>query len=142
MGMKASSNHFASNKTGGGVSKREGKFTFKLNIQAFASNTPDSRMSAKGKALYNADKDQTLKNQIAELYRPGAKIGDGGTADALRHEIETGELVGGKSHYRKAVERSVALQRIIDSGRLDNSDRDIAKSILSDLKNALKGWKK
>lgn len=140
MGMKASSNHFSGNKTAGGESHREGKF--KLDLQLFASNKPDSRMSANGQQLYNAAQNQSLKNQIAELYRPGAKIGDGGTADALRYEIKTGKLVGGRSHYLKAKERVRALTKLVNSGSLSASDKKIAQDLIDDLNDALKGWKK
>lgn len=140
MGMKAKSNHFGGNKTGGGESHREGKF--KLNLQLFASNKPDSQMSVKGQQLYNEAQNQSLKNQIAELYRPGAKIGDGGTADALRHEINTGNLVGGKSHYLKAKERVRALTKLVNSRTLSMSDEKIALDLINDLNDSLKGWKK
>ena len=140
MGMKASSNHFIGNKTAGGESHREGKF--KLDLQLFAINKPDSHMSIKGQQLYNAAQNQSLKNQIAELYRPGAKIGDGGTADALRYEIRTGKLVGGKSHYLKAKERARSLAKLANSGALSTSDKKLAQDLIDDLNDALKGWKK
>ena len=141
MGMKAKSSHFSGNKTSGGESRREG-MRFKLNIQLFASNKPDSKMSVKGQQLYDNAQNQSLKNQIAELYRPGAKIGDGGTADALRHEIKTGKLVGGKSHYLKAKERVRSLTKLVNSGTLSASDKKIAQDLINDLNDALKGWKK
>lgn len=138
--MKARSNHFSDNKTGGGESRREGKF--KLDMQLFSSNKPDSQMSIKGQQLYNAAQNQSLKNQIAELYRPGAKIGDGGTADALRHEIKTGKLVGGKSHYLKAKERLRSLTKLFNGGALSDDDKKISLELIDDLDDALKGWKK
>lgn len=54
-----------------------------------------------------------LKNCINEMYRQGAEIGDGGLADAIRHELTTGELVGGKSHIQKGIERVKNLENII-----------------------------
>ena len=71
-----------------------------------------------------------------------AKIGDGGTADALRHESETGKLVGGKSHYLKAKERVRALTKLVNSGALSTSDKKIAQDLIDDLDDALRGWKK
>ena len=54
--------------------------------------------SSKGTKLLNKVSNPKLKNTIKEMYRPGAKVGDGGLADAIRHEVKTGNLVGGKSH--------------------------------------------
>ena len=48
-------------------------------------------MSEKGWKLYNKAENPKLKNHIKELYRPGATIGDGGTADALGEKIEPGQ---------------------------------------------------
>lgn len=41
-------------------------------------------------ALLNAAKDTKLRNLISDLYRKGAKIGSGSTADAIRYERSTG----------------------------------------------------
>lgn len=80
-----------------------------------------------------------LKNAVNEIYRPGGKIGDGGLADAVRHELKTGELVGGKSHIQKAIERVTNLENIIKNQNLNSSDFKIANDLLTDLKNALGG---
>jgi len=82
---------------------------------------------------------QKLKNAINQIYRPGAKIGDGGLADAIRHEIQTGELVGGKSHLIKGEERIKNLENILKSQDLNSTDKAIAQNLLNDLKNAMKG---
>ena len=81
---------------------------------------------------------QKLKNCINEIYRPGGATGDGGLADAIRHEITAGELVGGKSHIQKGIERIKNLENIIAKQNLDATDLKIANELLSDLKNALK----
>ena len=72
-----------------------------------------------------------------EIYRPGATTGDGGLADAVRHELSTGQLVGGKSHIIKAIQRIRNLENIIKTQNLSQSDLNIAKSLLDDLRNAL-----
>ena len=82
---------------------------------------------------------QKLKNCINEMYRKGATIGDGGLADAVRYELKTGELVGGKSHMKKAVERVKNLENIINKQNLSKNDLDIAQRLLDDLKNAING---
>ena len=46
--------------------------------------------SSKGTKLLNKVSNPKLKNTIKEMYRPGAKVGDGGLADAIRYEIKTG----------------------------------------------------
>lgn len=140
MGLKAKSNHFSKNNTAGGESQRGLNFPFNINLQLFAFNEPDKNMPIKGKLLYDAAENQSLKNQIAELYRPGANVGDGGTADALREEIKTKKLVGGKSHYIKAKERVRALKKLIGRRTLSSGDEKLAKSLIDDLENALKGW--
>ena len=89
--------------------------------------------------LLNTVQNQKLKNAINEIYRPGASVGDGGLADAVRHELQTGELVGGKSHMQKAVERVANLENIIKKEALSQSDFEIASTILDDLKAALEG---
>ena len=57
-------------------------------LQFFAQNKADLKMSPKGSKLLKSAQNQSLKNQIVELFRPSAKNGDGGTADALRYEYE------------------------------------------------------
>lgn len=85
----------------------------------------------------NSVSNTKLKNCINEMYRPGATIGDGGLADAIRHELTTGELVGGKSHITKGLERVRNLENIIAKQDLDSNDLKIATDLLNDLKAAL-----
>ena len=87
--------------------------------------------------LLNLVSNDKLKNCIDQMYRPGATIGDGGLADAIRHELTTGELVGGKSHIRKGVERVRNLENIIEKQSLNETDYKIANDLLNDLKSAL-----
>lgn len=137
MGMKSHSNHFSS-KGSGGPSTRNGNL-----VKANPSNyVKPKEMSKKGKDLYNKAQDSRLKNHIKELYRPGATIGDGGTADALREENKTGKLVGGKSHKQKTIERLSALKKLYNKGNLSVSDKKLIKELIDDLEDALKGGKK
>lgn len=73
------------------------------------------------------------------MYRPGAKIGDGGLADAIRYEIKTGKLVGGKSHIQKGAERLRNLERISKHENLTKQERKIIEGLIKDLKYALGG---
>ena len=88
--------------------------------------------------LLSSVSNEKLRNCINELYCPGATIGDGGLADAIRYEINTGELVGNKSHINKGIERVKNLENIISKQNLSNTDLSIATSLLADLKDALK----
>ncbi len=76
------------------------------------------------------------------MYRPGATIGDGGLADAIKYELSTGQLVGGKSHIQKGIERAKNLENILKKETLSPSDRSLAQNLLNDLNNALKGVNK
>ncbi|MBQ7975790.1 MAG: hypothetical protein IJ300_08930 [Clostridia bacterium] len=95
--------------------------------------------SSKGTKLLNKVSNPKLKNTIKEMYRPGAKVGDGGLADAIRHEIKTGNLVGGKSHVQKGTERLKNLERISNRENLSKQEIKIVKELIRDLKNALGG---
>ena len=95
--------------------------------------------SSKGTKLLNKVSNTKLKNTIKEIYRPGAKIGDGGLADAIRREIKTGQLVGGKSHIQKGAERLKNLERISQRENLTKQERKIVEDLIRDLKRALGG---
>ena len=95
--------------------------------------------SSKGTKLLNKVSNPKLRNTIKEMYRPGAKVGDGGLADAIRHEIKTGKLVGGKSHVQKGTERLRNLERISKRETLTKQERKIVEDLIRDLKRALGG---
>jgi hypothetical protein len=46
------------------------------------------------RVLNNLAKDETTKKIINELYREGATVGRGGTADAIREELRNGVKAG------------------------------------------------
>ena len=73
------------------------------------------------------------------MYRPGAKAGSGSTADAVRHEKQTGELLSPKGHAQKAGDKIRELGKIIRGQNLSPKDRATAKNLVRDLKNALSG---
>ena len=89
----------------------------------------------------NQASDPKLKNTIDEMYRRGAEIGDGGLADAVRYELETGKLVGGKSHIKKCQERIKNLKNLLRKNNMNQDDTNLASNLLQDLINALKGKK-
>ncbi len=72
-----------------------------------------------------------LRTLIDQLYRPGAAIGNGGTADAIR---------AGLGHIQKGADYAVALQRWLTSNPdADATDIQTAESMLTDLLAALAG---
>lgn len=84
--------------------------------------------------------DGKLAGLMDDLYRDGAKIGSGSTADAVRYENATGEAVGGVFHSQKAQDYSIALQRWLEMNPSASfSDRSAAQNVLRDLQNALRG---
>lgn len=78
-----------------------------------------------------------LRSIFKELFRPTDKI-PGGTAGAIRHEIQTGQLAGNKSHIIKGLERARQLAKIIQKGNLSENDAATARAVLDDLLDALK----
>jgi len=89
--------------------------------------------------LLNSTSDSKLKNIINELYRqnPNA-VGDGGTADALRYETQTGNLLSKSGHLEKATGRITELTRYLGRDNLAAQDRQTAQSLLNNLKDAVK----
>ena len=83
--------------------------------------------------------DPKLKSRIDKLYRANAKVGNGSTADAIRYELRTGELLSPKGHFQKGIEMRNRLLKDIKSGRLNEADTSIARGLVKDLQNALSG---
>lgn len=84
-------------------------------------------------------KDSELKNAVNQLYRPGAMIGDGGTASVLKFEKATGLCIArhDKQDTIKAENAIKYLKRI-----LSKSDRKLANKLLKSLIKALLGGTK
>ena len=86
--------------------------------------------------LRNAQ-DPRLKDAINNLYRPGAKVGSGSTADAVRFERATGELLSPKGHTQKLLDRRTQLMKLRKDPNLNSGDRRIIHDILKDTQDAL-----
>lgn len=87
--------------------------------------------------------DQKLQNIIDNLYK-GTKnpkrIGTGTTADAIRHELATGQPSAGKWHIQKGEESVRALENWIKQNpNASPSDRLKAQSLRDELLDALRG---
>ena len=89
--------------------------------------------------LLDSATDPKLKSRIDKLYRPNAVVGNGSTADVIRHELSTGELLSPKGHFQKGIEMRDGLLKDIKSGRLNEADTAITRLLLKDLQNALSG---
>lgn len=53
--------------------------------------------------LLNNKTNLKLRNIVNDLYHQEGSVGTGSTADALRYEFRTGNLVKGRSHMQKAI---------------------------------------
>ena len=80
-------------------------------------------------------KNKELQNAIKQLYRKSATIGDGGTADMLRHEFNSGQPL---RHLQKAKNMITHLERILTNQVLDEGERRVAYQLLNDLYSAVK----
>lgn len=82
--------------------------------------------------------DSQLSKLVDGLYRPNAKVGSGSTADAFRHELATGQAVGGRFHSQKGTDSIRALNKWLDNNpKASPGDRAAAETIILDLRNAL-----
>lgn len=77
--------------------------------------------------------DSKLCKIIDELYRPGAYVGDGGTAAILVEEYNCGKC----THLTKAIERLSQLKKLVLSNQLGLNDMDIVEALISDLEYAI-----
>ena len=109
-----------------------------LGTGIFAPETKEKETNSVKESLLARATQNDSKNLVKELYRSGSKIGDGGTADALRHEIKTGKLVGGKSHKIKAQERVKQITNILKKNP-NHPDKDLLNQLKDDLEKTLKG---
>ncbi len=65
-------------------------------------------------------------------------VGNGSTADAIRYERTTGQLLSAAGHAQKGQEAISGLNRLMLSGKLSCRDAAIAQDIINDLRSALK----
>lgn len=97
--------------------------------------TSEEKPSVRSELLAKATTDKA-RNLVEELYRRNRGVGDGGTADAIRYELATGEKVGGKSHIKKGRERLRQIENILRKNP-DHPDRGLLEKLRDDLKDAL-----
>jgi len=103
-----------------------------------AGAAPKLLNTARGNLLQGA-RNPRLRNLIEQMYRKTAAVGSGSTADAIRYELRTGELLSRSGHTIKGQEMRQALLNVIKGGGLDAGDAQIARGLLSHLQSALSG---
>lgn len=91
--------------------------------------------------LLKKAKNPKLHNAVDQLYRPGAVIGDGGTASVIKFEKRTGIALGrnGGTHEKKGREMIKYIEDKILTQNLSSSDRKLAERLVKKLKQALGG---
>lgn len=94
--------------------------------------------------LLKRAKSKKLKNAVNQLYRPGAIIGDGSTASALKFEAATGLNLTkkDKAHLIKSIGFVKHLEGLINDESLSQNDRKLAKYLKKKLLIAIGGFKK
>ena len=97
-------------------------------------------VSQRQKMLKKA-KNSKLHNAVDQIYRPGAVIGDGGTASVIKFEKKTGLGLGrnGGTHEKKGREMIKYIEDKILTQNLSKSDRKLANNLVKKLKQALGG---
>jgi len=85
--------------------------------------------------------DPKLHNIVDNLYKGASnpqRVGDGTTADAVRHERQTGEATHGRSHIQKAQDSLRGLENWLHRNpEAPASDRLTAQRETVNLRNAL-----
>ena len=89
--------------------------------------------------LLNAAENARLRDAINNLYRKGARVGDGSSMDAWRYERTTGILLSKKGHCEKLINRRSQLQDLLRDPSISTRDKDVIKQILSDIQKSLSG---
>jgi len=106
-------------------------------LETAPTQAPRALLGTARMNLLSAVKNDRLRKFVEYLYREGATVGNGSTADAIRFERATGQLLSKIGHSPKGREAIVGLERLIRTGKLDPNDAQIARQIVNDLKSAL-----
>ena len=106
------------------------------NVQQLLGNRSELTGNTRDKLLSTVQS-LDLYNIINELYRPGATVGDGGTASILIQEFNN----GASKHLIKAKERVKQLKNLSTSGKLGLNDLDVVDALINDLEDAINLFK-
>ncbi len=100
------------------------------------SKTSTAGIDAKRNELLGKAQESDAKKLVDQLYRPGADIGDGGTADVLRYELETGDLKSPKGHMEKAARAVNKINSILEKNP-NHTDKELLLGLADDLIDAM-----
>ena len=106
------------------------------SVQQLLGNRLELTGSTRDKLLSTVQNSDLYKI-VNELYRPGATVGDGGTASILIQEFNNGT----SKHLIKAIERVKQLKNLSTSGKLGLNDLDVVNALINDLENAINLFK-
>lgn len=101
-------------------------------IDSLLNGRPELTGSTREKLLATVQNPE-LRKIVNELYRPGAAVGDGGTAAILVEEF----IKGSSTHLLKATERLKQLKKLASSGKLGLNDLDVVEALIDDLESAI-----
>jgi RHS repeat-associated protein len=97
------------------------------------------QLATRGQNLLQQARDPRLRDAVENLFRKNARVGDGSTMAAVRHERATGQLLSPKGHTQKLINRREQLQKLWRDPSLSASDRQIARELLGDIQDSLGG---
>ncbi len=124
-------------KLNGGADGGNGNHTSgKSETSILLDNRPELDGTNRDKLLSTIE-DPKLRSLANELYREGATVGDGGTADKLIKEFSEGS----SKHLQKASERLKNLNYLANSNTLGLNDLDVLDELRIDLENAINLFK-
>ena len=113
-----------------------GRYATPEKISSLLDRRPELTGSTREKLLATVQ-GQELNKIVNELYRPGATVGDGGTAAILVKEYSKGSSM----HLLKATERLKQLKRLASSGKLGLNDLDVVEALIDDLESTVNLFK-
>ena len=109
-----------------------GSYASPNKVDSLLDGRPELTGSTRDKLLATVQ-DPELSKIVNELYRPGATVGDGGTAAILVEEFSKGS----STHLLKATERLKQLKKLASSGKLGLNDLDVVEALIDDLESAI-----
>lgn len=111
---------------------KSGTYSSPNKIDSLLDGRPELTGSTRDKLLATVQ-DPELSKIVKELYRPGATVGDGGTAAILVEEFSKGSSI----HLLKTTERLKQLKKLASSGKLGLNDLDVVEALIDDLESAI-----
>lgn len=109
-----------------------GSYASPNKIDSLLDGRPELTGSTRDKLLATVQ-DPELGKIVNELYRPGATVGDGGTAAILVEEFSKGS----STHLLKETERLKQLKKLASSGKLGLNDLEVVEALIDDLESAI-----